>query len=72
MEVDLSALNGKVHFADDEKFMIPSNRNIDSGKSTAFNQHLGSGGVSSYMSQKKTTGSSQRHLKGSGVRQTSV
>ena len=24
MEVDLSALNGRVHFADDEKFMIPS------------------------------------------------
>ena len=24
MEVDLSALNGRVHFADEEKFMIPS------------------------------------------------
>ena len=24
MEVDLSALNGRVHFADDEKFMNPS------------------------------------------------
>ena len=33
MEVDLSALNGRVHFADDEKFMIPSQRNNESAKS---------------------------------------
>ena len=33
MEVDLSALNGRVHFADEEKFMIPSQRNNESAKS---------------------------------------
>ena len=48
MEVDLSALNGRVHFADEEKFMIPSQRN-ESGKSNTFNSHRVSQGVSSYM-----------------------
>ena len=48
MEVDLSALNGKVHFADDEKFTIISNRNNESSKSNAFSSVQG--GVSSYMS----------------------
>lgn len=37
MEVDLSALNGKVHFADDEKFMLPSGRQFESSaKSNAY------------------------------------
>ena len=58
MEVDLSALNGRVHFADEEKFMIPSQRN-ESGKSNTFNSHRVSQGVSSYMAQKKSTSQSK-------------
>ena len=52
MEVDLSALNGRVHFADDEKFMIATNRNIESTeKSKVVQNNSGShGAVSSYMS----------------------
>ena len=54
MEVDLAALNGRVHFADDEKFSLPSGRHHhhvnESAKSIATMNASGSGAVSSYMS----------------------
>lgn len=59
MEVDLSSLHGKVHFADDEKFQIPSSRACESSAKSNDNIKFnsanlgGGGGVSSYMSQKK-------------------
>ena len=66
MEADLAALNGKVHFADDEKFSLPSVRHInESAKSIAMNASSGHA-VSPYMSYKKTTTASSRVVKGSG------
>ena len=56
MEVDLSSLHGKVHFADDEKFQIPSHRAHDMSAQSNDNMRFisnATGGVSSYISQKK-------------------
>ena len=75
MEVDLSSLHGKVHFADDEKFQIPSSRAYESSAKSNDGIKLNSAnlGVTSYISQKK--GQSRQSKTGGGsssVRQTSV
>ena len=53
MEVDLTALSGKNHNADEEKFSIPSGRVNESNKSNAFSSQTG--GITSCFSQKKIT-----------------